>query len=643
MLATCGAGKTSVVSKRIVNLIKNHNVNPSNILCISFTKRAVSEMKERTIAILTLAKDTNFSTFHALAYQVFIKYGSLFGYKTFNIISSKTVRSRVIQKMVEAQGSDDDSSISNTIVQEFMACYKNVKIFDYTPLEAFPNKFDRDVFYEVEETLQDNQEVTFDDLLYYTVKFFDKNSEKLNEFRKKFHYILVDEMQDTNLMQFKILGQLNYTNNVMAVGDANQSCFSFSGARVQNIMDFEHKYNAQIYPLSVNFRSTPEIVAVFNKLIDYNIYPERFKFRAESFKESIGVKPKFILFENRDNQAMSIRQTIESAIEKGYDYKDITILYRNNVMSLAFEKELVKASIPFKVKGGSFLDRKEIRMILSCFKFVTPEMNKDLGENAYNIISNSRNGIGSTTILSLFYKAKEQGYKNFQDMIRDNKPIAGIGAKKLSSLKDIADLYDTVEACFIDSDIRNVDIDKLIETVKNLIEFGKMDKVPVQERFEYLDFFKEIWTDYLAEVSEDEKTLMDFLNKIMLNQGSYERDKNKRTEENEDAVKLSTIHSYKGAENKIVFLTNVQDGSFPMTVDIDDDMEYQNELNLLYVGVSRAKERMFVTSVGMREYETNVVLNLSFMQAYEGTDLLKGMENISFVKKEENRLLRGLI
>lgn len=637
VLASCGSGKTSVVQQRVSKLITTHKVDPENILCISFTKRSVQEMEERIVNKTPKAIKSKFTTFHALAYKVFLDYGKLFGYKTFKIVSSTFVKNIVIDKMVNLT----DEQVGNDIVSDFMVRYKEVKVLDRTPLEAFPNKDLRDIYYEVEETMQDNQEISFDDLLYNAVKFLQKNEDKLEEFRKDYKYILVDEMQDTNLMQFKLLGLINHTNNVMAVGDQNQCIFAFAGARVENILDFERMYNAEILPLSVNFRSTPEIVHTFNKLIDYNIYPERFKFRAIPFKESIGVKPKFILFENRDNQAMAIRQTIESAIDKGYDYKDITILYRNNAMSIPFEKQLIMGKIPYKVKGGSFLERKEIKMILACFKYISPEHKKDLSANAYSIVSNQRNNIGRTTLIATFSVAKKTGYKDFQSLVRSNKKLEGIGEKKLTGLKSIADTLDKVSACFIGSDENpsNVKIDELISIIIDLINYGKPDKIALEDRIEFLEFFGTIWTEYLSDSSDGKKSIFDFLNKVMLNQSSYDREKNK--DEDKNSVQLSTIHSYKGAENKIVFLTNVQDSEFPRQVEIEDDYEYQNEMNLFYVGLSRAKDRMFVTSVGYNN-PLGFVSNLSLVQGFQHTDLLNGIENIKFIDIKENVLLRNL-
>lgn len=618
VLASPGSGKTFALEKRIGHLIKK-GVDGHNILCISFTNKAVHEMRERVEKAIG-ENHVTITTFHALAYKAIIQFGEKIGFKSFSIIDQGELKYRSIGiygKMVGEHLEKSDIKEVDNFIRRLSDMKKNMQ----TPYDVFSKNEGNwiELAKELDKDLYDDKVLTFDDLLYKSVNFFKKHPEELAIFNSQFHYIMQDEAQDANAAQMQFLELLNTKGNVMLIGDIHQSLFSFQGGDVSNVMDFKDNHSATILNLSYNFRSTPEIVDTYNRVLDFSIYLDEFKFKVKAKKPSIGIKPKFIFSSDETHQAELVFNRIMNLKEKGYEYKDFTILYRNNAMSAPYESIFLKNGVPYVTRSGSFLERREVKMMMSCIKMADDVYKKDELYCLNNICSPIKNQVSEGTI-GLVYSLALQANKSFVDFVMEEQTIKGVGKVRKQGLMDFTHrlgiINDTLKRIrHVDkSNESSYDLGTIMNQLEYILADDSNDKVPLQERVEGMQSFNMLWKSYVKKA--EKPSVSDFLNTLFI---SNPEDKNE-----DGGVILSTIHSYKGGENKVVFLINVKDGMFVRNP--SDHDAYMDELNVFYVGLSRAKERMFVCSMQYSFSYFYQEHTYSLMQMFIGEDYIEGVD-----------------
>jgi DNA helicase-2/ATP-dependent DNA helicase PcrA len=405
---------------------------------------------------------------------------------------------------------------------------------------------------------------------------------------------------------------------------SHNSIYRFQRAEVKNIFNFDKDYKPKILYLSKNFRSTQKIIDVSNRILDYSLYDEKYRKYAVSHSEEIGHTPTFCMFKDEPEQAKGVVDMIEKQMDK-YEYKpqNFTILYRNNSHSLEFEKQLISRGIPFVVKGGSFINRKEVQFILACLKLGLEDYKRERMYSYTAITHGFNNNISDKIIQTVYTHDKKAG---FVEVIRSAKPIPGIGKVRRNSLNELAD--------FIDEAIMSIPSPKEYSKINCLdIIIGKIlgvfkkscpDNAEYKLREEGLKIFKEVWIDYFRKEKE-KNTLKDFISNFTI-KFSLDGEDVKDDDKEDISVILSTVHSYKGREREVVFVTNIKDGLFTNNPDTITADEYMDDINLFYVACSRAKHKMYLSAPMSNIvwfYKENTY---SLMQIFLGTELVKNLK-----------------
>ena len=571
VLAGAGSGKTRVLTTRIAYLIAN-GIPSYNILAITFTNKAAKEMKERLEALVP----NNFAfvgTFHSLGVRLLRENANVCGLQNnFTIIDSDDVLS-IIKKIMKEKGIDP-KELAPSYVRNRISFIKNENLSE----EAINRLFNTDaekkcleIYREYQSILRKSNSVDFDDLLVLPVKMFKEYPEILEKYQEKYQYILVDEYQDTNEVQYQFnrLLAAKY-RNLFVVGDANQSIYGFRNANFRNILNFEKDYkDAYVVTLDSNYRSTNNILECANCVIRNN------KERKElNLKGTIGegVKTKYITCESGRDEVNTVLEEIKKLYNEGYDYKEIGILYRTNGQSRLLEEGFLKANIPYNVVGAYyFYQRKEIKDLLSYLKLISNQ-NDDIALR--RVINEPKRKIGESTINRLESEAKAQGISMFD---------AITGGRELGFKEIILDIKKAAE---------NLSLTELVSYVLEksgmLAELQSEKSLENELRLENLEEFKSVTASF--EERTGSVNLNDFLEEISLVADMSEH------KEEKDAVTLMTIHSAKGLEFSCVFLVGMEEGIFPHQNSLYNEKEVEEERRLCYVGITRAKKRLFITN-----------------------------------------------
>lgn len=608
--ATAGAGKTASLTERIATLISS-GISSNSILAITFTTKAAKEISDRVKNRVGEHQST-ICTFHSLAYRVFKKYHVQMGYNHIELVNKKFILTKCVQL----------TKWSVKDIQTFLTDFETLKK-SYLTDDIFEGDTKK-LFHRIEKELQTEGKITYDDLIYQSCKFLESNEKERKEFGSQFKYIIIDEAQDTNKAQFKLIELLDIYNNVMIIADPVQSIMGFQGSSVDNIFDFDTKFHPTILHLSTNFRSTKAIVDVSNKVLEFSLYDKRFKKPSLSANEQ-GTKPDFKMYTSYNEQAEKITKQIKRYTDLGYKYDDIAILYRNNNLSAEFEKYCIIEKIPYQVKSGSFINRLEIQILLSCLKLGTPSYAKENMNCVATISSCFNNQISDGILYTVFTSDKQK--RTFQEIVRSSDKIAGVGKVRKDSLNALAD--------FIDGAIATIprrqklykvnSLDDLCKYVSSLVDMITDDSNEKQYRCEGIAMFNEIWNEIFKD-KDANYTLKNFINDFSILYGeSDELNKEK------DKVILSTIHSFKGLEAKIVFLVTIKDGIFPRSVENVNEDQYMDDICLWYVGLSRAKKILHISSVEENRSWAYKQNTYSLLQMFLKSNLIEGLDN------QENR------
>lgn len=596
ILAGAGSGKTRVLTHRIAYLIEEKGVNPWNILAITFTNKAAGEMRERVDNLVGFGSESIWvSTFHSTCVRILRRHIDRLGYdNNFTIYDAddqKTLMKDVCRLI------DIDTKVYKE--RNLLSAISSAKDELITPAEYELNAAGdygkqkiAKVYLEYEKQLRANNALDFDDLLVKTVQLLQTQPDVLEYYQERFRYIMVDEYQDTNTVQFKFVSLLaGKYKNLCVVGDDDQSIYKFRGANIKNILNFEHEFqDARVIKLEQNYRSTGNILNAANAVISNNVGRKDKSLWTDNGE---GEKIQFRQFDTAYDEADFIAEDIRKHVKDGAAYNEHAILYRTNAQSRLFEERFVAGNIPYKIVGGiNFYARREIKDLLAYLKTI------DNGKDdlaVRRIINVPKRGIGLTTINRVQESALEREigfYEALQGL--DLIPNIGRSAGKLDSFVALMEYFKGFAAKETLSDLMK----EIIEKTGYVENLEAEDKEDAQSRIENIEELQSKIAAYEESCADmDEKpTLSGFLEEVALVADIDSLD------EEQDYVILMTLHSAKGLEFPHVYLAGMEDGLFPsyMTITSDDNEDLEEERRLCYVGITRAEKDLTVSCARRR-------------------------------------------
>ena len=611
ILAGAGSGKTRVLTHRVAYLIEEKQVNPWNILAITFTNKAAGEMRERVDQLVGFGAESIWvSTFHSTCVRILRRHIEYLGYTTnFSIYDSddqKTLMKQVFKAMDVDTKQFKERSVLGTI-----SSAKDKLIgpeeFLLNAGQDFRQRRIGEIYKEYQKRLKKNNALDFDDLIVKTVELFQNNSEVLNYYQERFKYIMVDEYQDTNLAQFKLVSLLaSKYRNLCVVGDDDQSIYRFRGADIGNILSFEEMFpGAKVIKLEQNYRSTQNILNAANGVIRHNRgRKDKTLWTANGEGDLIRFKQFDTAREEADFVAREIR-------DSSYAYQDQAVLYRTNAQSRLLEERCIFYNVPYRLVGGvNFYQRKEIKDILAYLKTIANGVD-DL--SVLRIINVPKRGIGATTMGKVTIFASEHGMSLY-DALREARQIPGIG----KAAEKITNFIGQMESFRARAQSEDYTIQDLIEGIMDETgyqqELEAEGEVESQTRLENIEELVNKAVSY--EEDSEHPTLDEFLEQVALVADIDNMD------ESENRVTLMTLHSAKGLEFPKVYLVGLEDGLFPsmMSINSDDKTDMEEERRLCYVGITRAKNELVITSARQRMVngETRYCKPSRFMEEVPG-------------------------
>ena len=586
VLAGAGSGKTTVLVNRIAYMISEKHIRPWNILAITFTNKAAREMKDRIERLLgDTAKDMWIGTFHSVCVRILRSCIDLLGYSR-DFVIYDTADTKTVMKECLRELDIDEKSFPVRNVLSIISNAKN----DLMDAATFENVYKSDyrmsiiakIYYRYQTKLRKNNAVDFDDIILNTVKILSENPDVLSKYQDKFRYILVDEYQDTNNSQYLLINLLAQANrNLCVVGDDDQSIYKFRGANIGNILNFEDDYSdVQKITLDQNYRSTQNILDAANSVISNN------KGRmGKSLWTSNGDGNKVFVYTgtNEYDEARYIARQIKKHFDEQGSFSDCAILYRTNAQSRVIEEMLMRESVPYKVLSGlRFYDRKEIKDIIAYLRVV---YNPNDDVSLARIINEPKRKIGNATLEKARNIAREKE-TSLYDVIShaDDYPEFKTAIKKLLSFSEIIQSLIKLKDTVTIEDLTG----RILNDTGYMPALVMEDTTESKTRIENLGEFISVITEF-EKNEETGNTLGEFLENISLVSDIDGYD------ENEDSAVLMTIHSAKGLEFPIVFLSGLEEGLFPGMRSMESDDDIEEERRLCYVAITRAKEQLYIT------------------------------------------------
>ncbi len=585
VLAGAGSGKTRVLTTRIANLI-DKGIPSYNILAITFTNKAAREMRERLDKLLP---DNNafVGTFHSLGVRIIRENAPILGLdRNFSIVDSDDVLS-IIKKIMK-DNDYDPKLTSPAYIRNKISTIKNEMLTNDEIDRMFKTPQDevaKKVYYEYMDILGKNNSVDFDDLLRLPVKLFMENKDILESYQDKFKYILIDEYQDTNEVQYKLSKLLaRKYKNIFIVGDPDQSIYMFRGANFRNILNFEKDYkDAVVIPLEENYRSTKNILDTANSVIRNN--KERKEKNLWS-SNGEGSKTKYLRAYDDKHEIQLVLDEIKRLVDEGYQKKNIAVLYRTNAQARLVEEMFLKANVPYKVVGSYyFYSRKEIKDLICYLRLI---LNNDDEISLRRVINVPKRGIGDATLLKLEKEAREKNTSMFEVISKGKEQLFKELILELTKEADNHSLTELIDIILDETGMRE--------------EYQNDNTLESELRLDNLEEFKSITKTF--EERTGSVNLADFLEEI-----SLIADITEHQEEDNDVVTLMTIHSAKGLEFEVVFLIGMEDGIFPHQNSFTEEGGLEEERRLCYVGITRAKEKLYITNAKRRMLYGKDVVN----------------------------------
>ncbi|GAB1475632.1 DNA helicase PcrA [Bacillota bacterium] len=594
VLAGAGSGKTSMMTHRIAYLIKEEGVSPYEILAVTFTNKAAGEMRDRVEALVGNVKGMWILTFHSACLRILRMHGDKLGYSKDFVVYDPADQKTVIKNAMKEQAVDE----KKYNVAYFLSIISDCKEKDISPEEFAKgnavnprSKVASEIYTAYDKTLKANMAMDFDDLLLKTVKLFEQEQEVLRHFQQKFKYIMVDEYQDTNYMQYRFIRLLAQAhNNICVVGDDDQCIYQWRGADINNILDFEKDFRgAVVIKLERNYRSDGNILSAAHSVILNNRGRKAKKLWTD---KGAGEKVCYYRAEDDKDEARYIVDQIDRLENRDRKYSDFAVLYRTNAQSRLFEEAFRRKGIPYRILSGfRYYDRKEVKDMVAYMRLVQNPAD-DL--SLERIINEPKRGVGQKTLEKLKALAGVRG-ENLLQLLRDEEVAGGLTGKAGEALLEMAGiiskLFEEQENLKI-SDIYDV----LLVKTGYLKALEGQNTLEAESRIENLLEFKSVIYDYEKEKGDSGEpgSLREFMESIAL---MAEVD-NLNSAEN--AVVLMTLHSAKGLEFPVVFMAGMEDGLFPGWRAYEREDGVEEERRLCYVGMTRAKERLFLTSANLR-------------------------------------------
>ena len=591
ILAGAGSGKTRVITNKIAYLIEEKNVNPYNILAITITNQAANEKLSREDE--KIGEDSRrvwISTFHAFCSKVLRIEAHHLNYDNNFTIYDTTDKQTLIKNCMDALDYSKQS-ISPSLIASEISKAKDSMI----DIQEYENTYESDyigskiakVYSLYQQELKKNNAMDFDDLIYNCIRLFKEHKDVLEKYQFKFKYIMVDEYQDTNYSQYLLIKMLSEMHkNICVVGDDDQSIYTWRGADIRNILEFEKDFDDVLQiKLEQNYRSTSNIINAAHSVIKKNNERKEKKIWTDA---NDGEKIKLYSATSERDESNYVAVNIKKMVDnQGYDYKDFAVLYRANSLSRTYEEAFMKYGIPYKIFGGlKFYDRMEIKDILAYFRIID---NKFDDISLKRIINVPKRSIGAKTIEKIEAYARQNNMSildamdEVDDIVSTTKIRESVKKFKLlvSSLKALANVLSVSE--FLDKVLENTNYRKL---------YLEENSIENQSRLENIEELKSVVKEF--ELNSEDKTLSAFLQNATLSTDMDEKIKN------DNYVSLMTIHSSKGLEFRAVFLVALEEDIFPSSRSILEESKLEEERRLCYVAITRAKEKLFMTRSTMR-------------------------------------------
>ena len=619
VIAGAGSGKTKVLTHKIAYLLNEKNIKPWNILAITFTNKAANEMKSRVETLVgEAAKEIWMGTFHSICVKILRNFIDRIGYEKSFIIFDTSDQKTLVKECLKSLEIDDKMFTDRAVLSEI----SNAKNEMLEPVQYAmraggdyrKEKIAR-VYAMYQQKLKENNAVDFDDIINLTIKILAENPDVLEYYNDKFKYILVDEYQDTNKSQFTLVTMLAAKyGNITVVGDNDQGIYSFRGADISNILNFEKDFpGTKIIKLEQNYRCTGNILNAANAVIKNNVVKYEKKLWTEN---DIGELPNFFCGDNEYDEATYVVEQINRLRREEYlKYSDFAVLYRMNAQSRAIEDILRREDIPYKIIGGlKFYERKEIKDIIAYLRLIyNPSDNLSLKR----IINEPKRGVGKTSIDNIS-KLSDSSNISMYEIIKN---AADFGLNRV--FVNTRDFVEQMEYLMAKKD--ELKISELIKETLNKTGYTKAleneNSVEAETRIQNLEEFLTVAMEFEEESAEN--SLGEFLEGITL---SSDID---GMEDEEDSVTLMTLHSAKGLEFPVVFLVGMEEGIFPGYKSIGEPKELEEERRLCYVGITRARQYLFLTCAKQRTIFGSTTYNAAsrfieeipkeYLQGYEDT------------------------
>ena len=594
LLAGAGSGKTRVLTHRIAYLIEQENVNPYNILAITFTNKAAGEMRERVNQIVSFGAESVWvSTFHALCVRILRRFIDRLGYQNNFTIYDTDDQKAVVKLCLKKLNIDAKQYPERMVLSEISKAkerFVSVSEYDQRASGDYRKMQIAKVYSAYQDQLKQSNALDFDDLLYKTVELFQFHPDVLENYQERFRYIMVDEYQDTNHIQFLLIKQLaSKYRNLCVVGDDDQSIYKFRGANIYNILNFEQEYpEARVIKLEQNYRSTKRILQAANGVIAHN---EGRKEKALWTEHPEGEKVTFCLYDSEYQEAeFAVKEIINRHKTEGRTYNHFAILYRTNAQSRIYEEKLLMANIPYKIIGGqNFYGRKEIKDLICYLKVIDNARDNMAVRRVINV---PKRGIGAASVEKMQAYAATYEIGLFDAMLEvENIPGMNRAVAKVKQFTElIMDFRQMLEQGMLISEV----YDQILERTGYWDELVAEQTEEAEGRLENLTELKNKIVKYEEEAQMP--MLSELLEEIAL---VAEVDS---VEETEEKVLLMTLHSAKGLEFPVVFLGGMEERLFPsgMSMNSDDPDAIEEERRLCYVGITRAKEKLFLSAARLR-------------------------------------------
>ena len=596
ILAGAGSGKTRVLTHRIAYLIGERGVKAWNILAITFTNKAAEEMRQRVDKLVGFGAESVWvSTFHSACVRILRRFIDRLGYENHFTIYDTDDQKTLIKEVCRKVDVDTKVFKERSLLSAISSAKNEMILPDEFELNAggdFAKMKIAKVYREYEAQMRANNALDFDDLLVKTVQLLQTQPDVLESYQERFRYIMVDEYQDTNTVQFQLVSLLaGKYKNLCVVGDDDQSIYKFRGANIRNILDFEHEFpDAKVIKLEQNYRSTGNILNAANSVIANNRGRKEKSLWTENGE---GELIRLRQFDTAFDEADFIGEDIKSAVRQGGSYNDSAVLYRTNAQSRLLEEKFIAMNIPYKIVGGvNFYARREIKDLLAYLKTI------DNGRDdvaVRRIINVPKRGIGLTTINRIQESATERGIGFYEALLAPGL-IAGVGrsATKLDSFAALIEYFKTLAEEMNITDL----LQEVIEKTGYIESLENEDKEEAKTRKENIDelISKAATYEESCQDKDEKATLSGFLEEVALVADIDSLD------EDQEYVVLMTLHSAKGLEFPRVYLAGMEDGLFPgyMSINAGDREELEEERRLCYVGITRAEQELTLTSARRR-------------------------------------------